>query len=91
MKFPGRERRRYIGGFYYRGDFRLRLRRITWFHDGLTPDHRQLRRWEVSWDRGIDIYTSGSRSFTWAVLKSLAGIYRRSWERWREGRRPQRS
>lgn len=69
----------------YRGDYSLRLVRAIWFSDGIRPvfnprgefvEHEQLRRWEVSIQRGPILRAAGSRSFSRAVFKAICLVYR---------------
>lgn len=77
--------------FLWLGDRRLRLRCATWFCDGIRDcrwyerptftRHVQLRRWEITFDKGPKCYTASGRSFTWALTRAIAGVYRRAWAR----------
>jgi hypothetical protein len=55
--------------YIYRGDHRLRIRRIIWHW------HGRVRHWEVSFDRGPRVSVGMHRRFTVALLQALRGIY----------------
>jgi hypothetical protein len=74
----------------YIGEYRIRLRRIVWFHDGIYRiydprgnfvRHGSFRRWEVSFDRGPVMGDASSRSFTLALIVALCRTYWRAFAR----------
>lgn len=78
--------------FIFRGSNRLRLRKASWFYMPVGALRFGGRRWEVTFDRGPVWYTAGGRSFSWSVLRAVAGVYWRSWrQRHRRVKKPSAS
>ncbi len=59
---------------FYRGDYRLRLRRAVWFHTGI-----RTRTWEITFDRGPAFHCAAHPSFTLALIRAIIGTYRHAW------------